>query len=127
MVPGDRSPGFWVVVERGRTTVTDSFPRGLPVQADLDSVGADHLPRQHEVRVDQHTYVVRTQVRGQAVAQVAMDRTGAQAASRRAITAVALAGGVGVVMAAAIAVWLAKRVTAQSSEKAERTSSSVRP
>src|SRR3954463_14224443 len=87
MVPGDTSPGFWVVIERGRTTVTDSFPRGLPDEADLDRVRADHLPRQREIDVNGHTYFVRTEPRVDAVAQVAMDRTGAEETTRRLITA----------------------------------------
>src|SRR4051795_11768087 len=112
MVPGDTRPGFWVVIERGRTTVTDSFPRGLPDEADLDSVRADHLPRQREIDVNGHTYFVRTEPRVDAVAQVAMDRTGAEETTRRLITALVLAGAAGVVMAGAVAVWLARRASA---------------
>jgi hypothetical protein len=127
MVPGDTAPGFWVVIERGRTTVTDSFPRGLPDEFDLDSVRRDHLPRQRELSVNGHTYLIRTEMRRAAVAQVAMDRTSAQETTERLIAALALAGVVGVVMAATVAVWLARRVTTQPPGNAERTRSSVSP
>ena len=127
MVPGDTRPGFWVVIERGRTTVTDSFPRGLPYEADLGSVRADHLPRQREVTTGGHTYLVRTQERANAVAQVAMDRSGAERTRRRLIGSLAIAGAVGAAMAIGVAVWVARRVRAQPQENAARTESSVSP
>lgn len=116
MTPGDTLPGFWVVTERAHTTVTDSFPRGLPVEADLDRVRSDNRPRQREVDAGGHTYFVRTAPRGDVVVQVAMDRTGAEETTRRVITALALAGGVGVVLAAAVAAWLARRAFAPVGE-----------
>jgi len=127
MVPGDTVPGFWVVIERGRTTVTDSFPHGLPDEADVSSVREDRLPRQREVTINGHTYFLRTEVRGSAVAQVAMDRSSAETTTRRLVLALALAGGAGVVMAIASGMLLAQRLTAQPAGKAARTRSSVSP
>jgi hypothetical protein len=114
MSPGDTSPGFLVIVERGDTTVTDGFPRGLPDDADLERARRDSRPRQHDVEVDGHTYAVRTQTRGDTVVQVAMDRSSAEVTTRRVITALALAGGIGVVMAAFVAAWFARRAVPRS-------------
>ncbi len=109
--PGEEDDGFWVVLERatGRVT-TPGLPSGLPDEEDLARVAEDGRARQEEVRAGGRTYFLRTEVRsGGQVVQVAMDRTRAEEASGRLALSLLLAGGVGVLLAAAVAALLARR------------------
>lgn len=106
----DAPPGFWVVQEdiRGRKA-SAGLPDGLPDEEDLVAVLADGRARQHELEVGEDTYFLRTERRGATVVQVAMDRTEAEHASARLVTAVLWAGALGVALSAALATVLARR------------------
>ncbi len=111
LTPAETPPGFWVVqrTEGGSVTTSPDLPSALPLQPDLDRVVADGRARQREVDAGDLELFVRTQVRGDDVVQVAMDRTAAEKSSGRLVRALLVAGVLGVLLAAGLAVLLARR------------------
>ena len=109
--PGENLPDFFVVLRDadGRITKSEDLPAGMPVQPDLDRVVADGRARQREVDAGDKDLFVRTELRGDGVVQVALDRTKAEASSGRLVTALLVAGLIGVLLAAGLAALLARR------------------
>ena len=109
--PGENLPDFFVVLRDadGHITTSEDLPAGMPVQPDLDRVVADGRARQREVDAGNKDLFVRTELRGDGVVQVALDRTKAEASSGRLVTALLVAGLIGVLLAAGLAALLARR------------------
>jgi signal transduction histidine kinase len=109
--PGEKLPDFFVVLRDpdGHLATSADIPAGMPVQPDLDRVVADGRPRQREVDAGDKDLFVRTERRGDGVVQVALDRTKAEASSGRLVTALLVAGLIGVLLAAGLAALLARR------------------
>jgi two-component system OmpR family sensor kinase len=109
--PGETLPDFFVVLRApdGHVATSADLPAAMPVQPDLDRVVADGRARQREVDAGDKDLFVRTEQRGDGVVQVALDRTKAEASSGRLVTALLVAGLIGVLLAAASAALLARR------------------
>jgi len=97
-----------VVTPSGRS-VSAAMPRGLPDEAMIAAVRRDGRTRQDDVRVRGHDFTVRTARVGDRVTQAVVDRQQAEQARDRVLTALLEAGGVGVLLAALVAGWLARR------------------
>ena len=108
-------PGFWMLVDAPPGTsgpperLSGPSPAGLPVASDLTRVRADGRPRQRELSTASGTWFVRTERRGPAVVQVAMDRSTSEKATRRVVSALLVSGILGVLLAGGIAALLAHR------------------
>ncbi len=103
-------PGLWgVEVRGGRRAASGPSPAGLPLEEDLDRVLDDGRPRQREIDVASGAWFVRTSPRGDGVVQVALDRTFAEESSGRVVKALLLSSVVGLLLAGAGAVLLARR------------------
>lgn len=110
LTPADAEPGFWVVeIAPTHRRATGGLPEGLPLEDDVDRVREDGRARQREVELSSGTFFVRTLRRDSSVVQVVMDRTAAERAGDQVLSALLVAGGLGVLLAAAAAALLARR------------------
>ena len=103
-------PGVRVVVvtPRGRS-VSPEMPTGLPDEGQLAATTRDHQTRQVDVVLRGDHYTVRTAARGDRVTQAVLDRHEADEQRGRILTSLLIAGGAGVLLAALVAAWLARR------------------
>jgi signal transduction histidine kinase len=103
-------PGVRVVVvtPRGRT-VSPGMPAGLPDEAQLAATGRDGRTRQADVVVTGDHYTLRTARVGTRVTQAVLDRHEAQEERGRILSSLLVAGVAGVLLAALVAAWLARR------------------
>jgi len=112
-----RGEHLWVVTSGpAGERVPRGTPEGLPFEPDLALVARDGRARQSEVEVCGRIFFVRTVRRGDEVLQAIMDQTAAEEASGRLALSLLAAGGVGVVLAAAVAAVLARRTLEPVSE-----------
>ncbi len=106
----DAPAGMWVAIEGPRgIEVSDSIPDGLPDLDTMDEVarsGQDSLTR---VAVAGDSLTVFTAQARDRVVQVALDPRQAREETERLVTALLVAGGVGVVLAGLGGAWLARR------------------
>ena len=97
-----------VVTAHGRS-VSAAMPPGLPDEPMIAAVRRDGRARQVDVRVHGHDFTVRTARVADRVTQAVVDRQPAEKERERVLTALLEAGGVGVLLAALVAGWLARR------------------
>jgi two-component system OmpR family sensor kinase len=106
----DPPDGLWLAVRRdGLTTTTPHMPRGLPDQGVMDAVASDGRSRTVDVHADHREYRVRTDRRGDAVIQAALDLRYAHEERDWVLQVLLLAGVVGLVLAGLTGAWVARR------------------
>ena len=109
----DPPAGTWVVVRRnGDQVSTPGLPAGLPDDAEFTKVAADGAPSTSEVTVGGRDYRVDTQAIPGGVIQVLLDYSADHAERNRMLEAFLVSGIAGLVVAAAVGVWLARRAVA---------------
>jgi len=108
--PREAPPGVHVVVvtPRGQRE-SASMPAGFPDQAALTAVRRDGRIRETDRTIDGRDYTVRTERVGTRVTQAVLDRHELEEERGRILTSLLIAGGVGVLLAALVATWLARR------------------
>jgi two-component system OmpR family sensor kinase len=108
---GDPPAGTWIVIRTaaGATTMTDGIPRPLPDTAALERVSKSGQPEVDDLHGDGREFRVRTQRRGTAVVQVALDLALQHAERRRLVEALLGAGIVGLLGAAAVGLVMGRR------------------
>jgi len=104
-------PGVRVVVVTGDglRSVSPGMPRGLPDEQQIAATLGDGRTRQVDVVRGGNSYTVRTAKVSERVTQAVLDRREAQEERGRILTALLTAGLVGVLLAALVAAWLARR------------------
>jgi two-component system OmpR family sensor kinase len=107
---------FVTITEGGRTLSSADLPAGFPVQGDLTTVRRTGVTSEHSIAVTRHEYLVRTERSGTRVIQAGLDKQPIEDESRRFITGLLWAGLFGVVLAALMAYWLARRAVAPMAE-----------
>ncbi|RAY16175.1 sensor histidine kinase [Actinomadura craniellae] len=114
-------PCTWLFELRGGAVQgSPGAPAALPVRTVLDRVAADRAPRTIRVEAAGHAYLVRTQPRGDAVVQVAMDLHHQAAERRRLLRALAVAEVAGLLAALLVGQVLARRAIAPLGEALAR-------
>jgi len=103
-------PGVRVVVltPQGRS-ISTGMPEGLPDEEQLAATARDRQTRQADIVRGGDHYTIRTQAVGNRVTQAVLDRHEADEERGRILTALLTAGVVGVLLAALVAAWLARR------------------
>ncbi|WP_067429688.1 sensor histidine kinase [Nocardioides jensenii] len=103
-------PGVLVVVvgPEGRT-ISPGMPKGLPDEDQIAATQRDGKTRQVDIERGGDTYTVRTVAVGDRVTQAVLDQHEAAEERGRILTALLIAGVVGVLLAALVAAWLARR------------------
>ena len=110
-------PGMHVVVVTpGSRSVTRGMPKGLPDEAALARVQRDGGAVEEDVVVHGDHYTVRTARVGDRVTQAVVDAHEVQEQKSRIVTSLLVAGGVGVLLAALVATWMARRAMAPLAE-----------
>jgi signal transduction histidine kinase len=97
-----------VVTGAGRST-SEGMPAGLPDEKQLAATVRDGRPRQSNVVVGHDAYTIRTAAVPGRVTQAVLDRHELDEERGRILTALFTAGVLGVVLAALVAAWLARR------------------
>jgi signal transduction histidine kinase len=97
-----------VVTPSGRTQ-SAGMPAGFPDEEAIAAVRRDGRVRQEEVSANGREYTVRTAKVGSRVTQAVLDRHEIDEQRRRILTSLLIAGGVGVLLAALVAAFLARR------------------
>lgn len=92
------------------------LPTGLPVRGDLALVRRTGQTHERSLSLGGHEYLVRTARAGDRVIQAELDRQPIEDESRRLIAALVYAGLIGVLLAAAMAYWLARRAMTPMAE-----------
>lgn len=103
-------PGVLVVVvsPQGRSASTD-MPEGLPDEGQIKATAGDGKTRQVDIVRGEDRYKVRTAAVHGRITQAILDRHEAEEERGRILTALVTAGVVGVLLAALLAAWLARR------------------
>jgi signal transduction histidine kinase len=103
-------PGVLVVVvtPQGRS-VSPGMPDGLPDEEQIAATTEDGKTRQVDIVRGGDTYTVRTAIAGDRVTQAVLDRHEADEQRGRILTSLLTAGVAGVLLAALLAAWLARR------------------
>jgi signal transduction histidine kinase len=111
--PNEAPPGVHVVVvtPAGRTLSVE-MPAGFPDEHDLAAVTRHGGVREESRTVHGQEYTVRTARVGSRVTQAVLDRSEINEERRRFLTSLLTAGGFGVLLAALVAAWLARRAMA---------------
>ncbi len=97
-----------VVTPQGRSLSPD-MPEGLPDEQQIAATAQDGKTRQVDIGDDDDSYTVRTVAVGDRVTQAILDRHEAEEERGRILTALLTAGVAGVLLAALVAAWLARR------------------
>ncbi len=110
-------PGVRVamVTPLGRS-VSANMPPGFPDNRMLAQVQRDGRTRQLDVTRGEHDYTVRTEKSGDRVVQAILDRGQWEEERERIVSSLLVAGGVGVLLAGLVSVWLARRAVAPLAE-----------
>ncbi|MCW2780013.1 MAG: histidine kinase [Marmoricola sp.] len=103
---------FVTITDAHGTLSSVHLPEGFPVQQDIDAVRRTGITRSRSLSVDGHEYLIRTERSGSRVIQAGLDRQPDEDESRRLIAGLLWAGLFGVVLAALMAYWLARRAVA---------------
>jgi signal transduction histidine kinase len=104
-----------VVTPQGRS-VSTSMPDGLPDEAQIVATAKDRRTRTVDVVRDGDSYTVRTEAVGGRITQAILDRHETDEERGRILTALLIAGGVGVLLAVLVAAWLARRTVRPMAE-----------
>ncbi|SDD78372.1 His Kinase A (phospho-acceptor) domain-containing protein [Sanguibacter gelidistatuariae] len=106
----DAPTGMWVAIKGPRgLEVSDTMPIGLPDLAIMDEVARSGQDRRTRIEVSAGTLTAFTaQSRGRTV-QVVLDPQEAREEMERLVTALVVAGGVGVILAGLGGTWLGRR------------------
>jgi two-component system OmpR family sensor kinase len=106
----DPPASTWLAIrENGVTKTTPGIPRPLPALRDLDEVGRTGRTLTRDVGVDDREFRVRTQVRGDAVVQAAVDLAAQHSERSHLVAALVVVGGGGLVLAGAVGLVLGRR------------------
>ena len=103
---------FVTIADSRGTSSSPNLPAGFPVQGDLTSVRRTGIASERSLSILGHEYLVRTERSGTRVIQAALDKQPIEDESRRFIAGLLWAGLFGVVLAALMAFWLARRAVA---------------
>jgi two-component system, OmpR family, sensor kinase len=108
--PSEAPPGVEIVVVTPTSrTVSAEMPAGFPDEGQIAATRRDGRTRQtDEVRAG-HEYTVRTARVGDRVTQAVLDRHETREERGRILTSLLTAGAAGVLLAAGVAAWLARR------------------
>ncbi|MGN6131859.1 MAG: sensor histidine kinase [Nocardioidaceae bacterium] len=104
-----------VVTPYGRT-VSPGMPPGFPDEHTIAVVRRDGRTRQFDVHRGEHDFTVRTQRTSGHVVQAVLDHGEAEEERERIVSSLLVAGGVGVLLAALVSVWLARRAVSPLAE-----------
>ena len=110
-------PGVRVVVvtPQGRS-VSPGMPRGLPDEGEIAATTRDGKTRQAVIERGGDSYTVRTVAVGDRITQAVLDRHEGDEQRGRILTALLTAGVAGVLLAALVAAWLARRTVRPMAE-----------
>jgi two-component system, OmpR family, sensor kinase len=110
----DPPAGVWLVMREGGHQLNGpGLPAGLPDQAQLDLVTADGVPRTADVHAGGREYRVDTRRTSDGdVVQAMLDLTADHAERDRLLLAYLITGAAGLLVAAAVGVWLGRRAVA---------------
>jgi len=110
-------PGVRVVVvtPQGRS-ISPGMPEGLPDEEQIAATTKDGDTRQVDIERGGDSYTVRTAAVGGRVTQAVLDRHEADEERGRILTALLTAGVAGVLLAALVAAWLARRTVRPMAE-----------
>jgi signal transduction histidine kinase len=103
---------FVTIMHSGGTVSSHDLPAGFPLEADLASVRRTGVTAERSISLTGHEYLVRTERSGSRVIQAGLDKQPIEEESRRFIAGLLWAGLFGVVLAALMAYWLARRAVA---------------
>ena len=98
-----------VVVTPQRRSVSPGMPKGLPDEAQIAATARDGKTRQLDIVRRGDAYTVRTASVHGRITQAILDRHEADEERGRILTALLIAGVAGVLLAALVAAWLARR------------------
>jgi signal transduction histidine kinase len=98
-----------VVVTREGRSVSTGMPEGLPDEEQIAATARDGKTRQVDIERGGDTYTVRTAAVDGRITQAVLDRHEADEERGRILTALLTAGVAGVLLAALVAAWLARR------------------
>ncbi|MDX6302619.1 MAG: two-component system, OmpR family, sensor kinase [Nocardioidaceae bacterium] len=108
--PREAPPGVQVaVVTPSGRSVSPAMPDGFPDERQLAATTRDGRVRQDDVVLGGDQYTVRTAKVGDRVTQAVLDRHEGEEERGRILTALLVAGAVGVLLAALVAAWMARR------------------
>lgn len=108
--PSEAPRGVMLVIERdGERIESPGLPDGFPIEADLRATAADGRARQRRVDLDGDHYLVRTERVGDRVNQAIYDEEEYEAERNRLLSALVIAGGVGILGALLAGFVLARR------------------
>ncbi len=108
--PGEAPRGVFVVVlARGQRAESPGLPAWMPDEEALTATARDGRIRENRSVREGHDYLIRTQRVGDRVTQAILDYEDVEAARSRVLVALLEAGGVGAVLSALMAAWLARR------------------
>ncbi len=110
----DPPAGVWLVIRRGdRQVISPGLPSGLPDRAQLDQVAADRTAHSTDFTAHHREYRVDTQpLADGGVIQALLDLSADHAERYRLLEALLVSGIAGLLLAAAVGAWLARRAVA---------------
>jgi signal transduction histidine kinase len=114
----DPPAGVWLVIRHGdRQVSSPGLPTGLPDEAQIDQVAADHTARTTDFTAHDREYRVDTRPRADGdVVQALLDLSADHAERYRLLEAFLVSGVAGLVIAAAVGAWLGRRAVAPMAE-----------
>ncbi|MGN6722902.1 MAG: sensor histidine kinase [Marmoricola sp.] len=119
--PQEAPPGVWVTVKQhGQMQSSSDLPAQLPDRSAIAQVERDGGSVVSRVHGPDGTYLVRTERVGDRITQASLDLRDRQDESERVATAILFSAGVGVLLAAIVAAWLASRSVRPMAESLTR-------
>jgi two-component system OmpR family sensor kinase len=107
----DPPAGIWLVIRSAGDQVTSpGLPSGLPAAGELDRTAADRASRRTDLRLGDREYRVDTRpYGGDGAIQAVLDLSAEHGQRFRLLKALMITGAAGLLLAAALSVWLARR------------------
>jgi signal transduction histidine kinase len=113
----DPPAGVWLVIRHGdRQAISPGLPAGLPDEAQLVQVEADHTPHLSDFTANHREYRVDTQPRADGSIQALLDLSADHGERDRLMAGFLITGVAGLLIAAAAGAWLARRAVAPMAE-----------